>query len=116
MSRANRMRRDRSKSASSCSGRVEIPRFRIAVAPSLRACGASVGEGRLELSSFTRRSFVQAGAAGAAAQVPAGSAPNVLFIMLDQWRFDCLGANGNTILQTPHLDRLASRSANFTQA
>ena len=36
--------------------------------------------------------------------------------MLDQWRLDCLGANGNGIIQTPHLDELASHSANFTQA
>ena len=68
------------------------------------------------MSSITRRTFVQAGAAGAAAQIPAASRPNVLFIMLDQWRFDCLGANGNAIIQTPNLDSLASRSANFTQA
>lgn len=68
------------------------------------------------MASITRRAFVQAGAASAAAQVPAGIRPNVLFIMLDQWRFDCLGANGNEIIRTPNLDSLASRSANFTQA
>ncbi len=68
------------------------------------------------MPSITRRAFVQAGAAGATAQVPAGVRPNVLFIMLDQWRFDCLGANGNGIIRTPSLDSLASRSANFTQA
>ena len=67
------------------------------------------------MASITRRTFVGAGTA-AAAQVPARSAPNVLFIMLDQWRFDCLGANGNNILRTPNLDALAARSANFTQA
>ncbi len=52
------------------------------------------------MSSITRRSFVQAGAAGAAAHVPAGSAPNVLFIMLNQWRFDCLGDNDIQIRRT----------------
>ena len=36
--------------------------------------------------------------------------------MLDQWRFDCLGANANGSIQTPNLDSLAARSANFTQA
>ncbi|MGE0378265.1 MAG: sulfatase [Planctomycetaceae bacterium] len=40
--------------------------------------------------------------------------PNILFIMTDQHRSDALGANGNTIIQTPHLDRLASEGANFT--
>ena len=67
---------------------------------------------------MTRRSFLQTGlAASAAAASPAQTArPNVLFIMLDQWRFDCLCANGNSVIRTPNLDRLAARSANMTQA
>ena len=68
------------------------------------------------MPNLTRRAFVQASAAGAAAsQASATTRPNVLFIMLDQWRFDCLGANGNQFIRTPHLDKLAGRSANFTQ-
>jgi len=57
-------------------------------------------------------------AAGAAVRPEAGGTarPNVLFIMLDQWRFDCLGGNGNELIRTPRLDELAARSANFTQA
>lgn len=42
--------------------------------------------------------------------------PNILFIMTDQLRFDCIAANGNKIIHTPNLDRLASRSANFSSA
>ena len=42
--------------------------------------------------------------------------PNILFIMTDQHRWDCLGANGNKIIKTPNLDRLARASANFTHA
>ena len=42
--------------------------------------------------------------------------PNILFIMTDQQRFDGLGANGNALLKTPNLDRLASESANFQYA
>lgn len=42
--------------------------------------------------------------------------PNILWIMTDQQRFDCLGANGNALIQTPNLDRLAARSANFSNA
>ncbi|MBX3438222.1 MAG: sulfatase-like hydrolase/transferase [Planctomycetaceae bacterium] len=34
--------------------------------------------------------------------------------MTDQHRWDALGANGNRIIQTPHLDRLAAEGANFT--
>jgi len=36
--------------------------------------------------------------------------------MTDQQRWDCLGANGNKIIKTPNLDRLATQSANFTHA
>ncbi len=39
--------------------------------------------------------------------------PNILFIMTDQQRFDCVGANGNPLISTPHMDRLASQSANM---
>ena len=36
--------------------------------------------------------------------------------MTDQQRWDCVGANGNTIIKTPNMDRLAARGANFTHA
>jgi arylsulfatase A-like enzyme len=42
--------------------------------------------------------------------------PNILFIMTDQQRWDTVGANGNAIIKTPNLDRLAARGANFTHA
>ncbi|HIF31544.1 MAG TPA: DUF4976 domain-containing protein [Planctomycetaceae bacterium] len=40
--------------------------------------------------------------------------PNILLIMTDQHRWDCTGANGNRLIKTPHLDRLAASGANFT--
>jgi len=42
--------------------------------------------------------------------------PNILFIMTDEQRYDCIKANGNNFIQTPNLDRLAVQSANFTHA
>ncbi len=42
------------------------------------------------------------------------SRPNILFIMTDQHRWDCIGANGNRLIKTPNLDRLAAEGANFT--
>jgi hypothetical protein len=42
--------------------------------------------------------------------------PNVLFIMTDEQRWDCVGVNGNALIKTPNLDRLAARGANFTHA
>lgn len=40
--------------------------------------------------------------------------PNIVFIMTDQHRWDCVGANGNRLIKTPNLDRLAAEGANFT--
>jgi arylsulfatase A-like enzyme len=34
--------------------------------------------------------------------------------MTDQHRWDCIGANGNRLIKTPNLDRLAGQGANFT--
>ena len=42
--------------------------------------------------------------------------PNLLFIMTDQQRWDALSIAGNTVLQTPHLDRLAKQGAYFKHA
>lgn len=42
------------------------------------------------------------------------SKPNVIFIMTDQQRRDCLGVNGNAILKTPNLDSIADDGVNFT--
>lgn len=41
------------------------------------------------------------------------SRPNVLLIMLDQWRADCLSVMGHPCLRTPHLDRLAAEGVLF---
>jgi arylsulfatase len=74
---------------------------------------------------MTRRSFMQASAgyglyaALAARGQAAGGAvgrPNVLLLMDDQHRGDCLGADGNQVVQTPNLDRLAQEGACFRQA
>lgn len=42
--------------------------------------------------------------------------PNILLITTDQQRADALGFNGNSVLQTPNLDALASGGVNFSQA
>lgn len=42
--------------------------------------------------------------------------PNILLIHSDQHRHDCLGVSGHPLLQTPHLDRLASEGMRFTHA
>jgi len=71
-----------------------------------------------------RRLFMQTvglSAAGAAlagcepkAEVTWGDRPNVLFILTDDQRGDCLSCAGHPHLKTPHLDRLAAEGAHFT--
>ncbi|KKK49073.1 hypothetical protein LCGC14_3138740, partial [marine sediment metagenome] len=42
--------------------------------------------------------------------------PNFLFLMTDQQRFDALSFAGNTVLETPNLDRLGKEGAWFKNA
>src|SRR2546425_13374814 len=42
-----------------------------------------------------------------------GSRPNILFILSDDHRPDCIGAWGNSQLKTPALDRLVERGCSF---
>ena len=44
------------------------------------------------------------------------SRPNVILIMADQFRGDCLGCDGNPVIQTPNLDWLAARGTRFNHA
>jgi len=46
---------------------------------------------------------------------PADRPPNIIFLMTDQQRWDCLGAL-NSRIKTPNLDRLARRGILFRQA
>ena len=39
--------------------------------------------------------------------------PNILFIMTDEQRGDCLGCYGNPVLRTPHIDSIAARGVRF---
>ena len=49
-----------------------------------------------------------------AAEVGDSDRPNVLLIMTDTQRLDDMGAYGNPIIRTPHLDSLARGGAKFT--
>jgi len=72
----------------------------------------------LERRTMKRRQFMTlSGAALSAPAVlarrPSSKKPNILLLMADQLRGDCLGADGNSDIQTPNLDRLASEGARF---
>lgn len=42
--------------------------------------------------------------------------PNILHIFTDQLRFDAIAANGNPVVHTPNIDRLANAGVNFVNA
>lgn len=44
------------------------------------------------------------------------SQPNILFLVADQFRGDCLGCAGNPLIRTPHLDQLAADGTRFACA
>lgn len=42
--------------------------------------------------------------------------PNIVFILTDQMRGDCLSVSGHAVVETPNLDMAAMRGTNFTAA
>jgi len=62
------------------------------------------------------RGMPAAAVAAPAAEAKAAPRPDILFIMPDQMRGDCLSALGHPAVQTPNLDNLIRRGAAFTQA
>jgi arylsulfatase A-like enzyme len=57
-----------------------------------------------------------AGASCQRAQPPAPPRPNVLFILLDDLRWDALGYAGHPHVRTPNIDRIAREGVNFRNA
>jgi len=75
-------------------------------------------------NTFTRREVLKAGAAGATLALMGGSIfsaelkprPNIVLLMADQYRGDCLGCDGHPVIKTPNLDRLAAEGDRFAHA
>lgn len=65
---------------------------------------------------LTRRQLLAALSASTAARASSASRPNVLFIMADQHRGDCLSSDGHPAVRTPHLDQLARQGIRFRHA
>jgi arylsulfatase A-like enzyme len=74
---------------------------------------------------ISRREAFKLGAAATAAlsvapyargAQPMSGKPNILFIMADQYRGDCVGADGNDAVMTPNLDRIAREGVLFSKA
>jgi arylsulfatase len=70
------------------------------------------------MAGWSRREFVGVGAAATAARgfSATRSRPNILLLMADQHRADCIGADGNRVIRTPSLDRIARQGALFRHA
>ena len=71
------------------------------------------------MRDISRRQFLgqtmnAAIAAATTAAPPSAARPSVLLIMTDQQRSDALGAAGNAVIRTPHLDALARQGVLFT--
>jgi len=70
--------------------------------------------------SSTRRQWLAgmpAAAVAAQAQQPAAAKPNIVLIISDQFRWDCVGAMGlNPMNLTPNLDRMAGNGVMFRNA
>jgi arylsulfatase A-like enzyme len=45
-----------------------------------------------------------------------GNRPNILYVFADQLRYSAVGASGNQVIRTPHLNRMAEEGAFFEQA
>ncbi len=65
---------------------------------------------------ISRRDVLKAPALAAAQNLGSRRKPNLLLLMADQHRADCLGAAGNRAIHTPNLDRLAASGVRFTSA
>ena len=77
-----------------------------------------------ESAKISRRKALKLGLAGVAAATSPGlteeqrslERPNILLLMADQFRGDCLSAEGHPAVRTPHLDRIAAEGVRFRQA
>jgi arylsulfatase A-like enzyme len=71
------------------------------------------------MPTLSRRDFLATTAAGAsAALIGCGKKhpPNVVFILTDDHRWDCLSCAGHPYLKTPNMDRLAAEGVRFANA
>lgn len=68
------------------------------------------------MDPISRRAFL-AGTAGAPAALNAATPrPNILFIMVDEMRWDAMGCEKHPVVATPNLDRLARSGVRFANS
>ena len=71
----------------------------------------------MNASTLPRRDLLLGGLfTAAAAAAPATRRPNLLFIMVDEMRWDAMGSEHHPVVSTPNLDRLAREGTRFANA
>ena len=86
--------------------------------PDSEKAGVKMSEAKSR-NQLSRREVLKLGAGALAAACMGGTIarakqrPNILLLMSDQHRGDCLGADGNRIIHTPNLDRIANEGVRF---
>jgi len=65
------------------------------------------------MSALTRREWLAGAGALAGAARAAQKRPNILFLMVDEMRWDAMGCEGHPLVRTPNLDRLARQGSRF---
>ena len=84
-------------------GRIGAAIFTGVGAAGLRAGGLKANARQAEAAAYTANTVKR-------------TRPNVLLLMADQFRADCLGVSGNAVIETPHLDRIARQGVRFASA
>ncbi|MGH9722917.1 MAG: sulfatase family protein, partial [Bryobacteraceae bacterium] len=71
----------------------------------------------MDSTNITRRELAL-GSAGAAAALAQGARrrPNILFVMVDEMRWDAMSCETHPVVATPNLDRLAKQGVRFANA
>jgi N-acetylglucosamine-6-sulfatase len=69
--------------------------------------------------AFDRRTFLRAAGAAAASPLIMGAKTNkrnIVFVLIDDLRYDSMGFMGHPVLQTPHIDRMARNGIHLKNA
>ncbi|PWJ56704.1 arylsulfatase A-like enzyme [Dyadobacter jejuensis] len=74
----------------------------------------SVFAGLLAATGLT--AFILMAAKAPHTEAPSSAKPNIIYLLTDDQRADALGAMGNPIIKTPHLDQLANKGLLFKNA
>ena len=65
--------------------------------------------------TLDRRTFLQVAAGAAVPAAAPAPKPNIVMILCDDMGYSDLGCYGNRIIQTPHLDKLATKGTSLVR-